>query len=80
MTGGRRTLVARMERSGMRVRYVPCPTPPRIALRSIRATLAEFSLRYTHRAGVGVSDVMRAAITLKGIEGKRLTYRRPDKA
>jgi hypothetical protein len=42
--------------------------------------LNEFSFRYTHRSGVGVSDVMRAAITLKGIEGKRLTYRRPHEA
>jgi len=40
--------------------------------------LDEFSFRYTNRSGVGVSDVMRAAITLKGIEGKRLTYRRPN--
>jgi hypothetical protein len=42
--------------------------------------LTEFSFRYTHRSGLGVSDAMRAAITLKGIEGKRLTYRRPNEA
>jgi transposase-like protein len=42
--------------------------------------LDEFSFRYTHRSGVGVNDVERAALTLKGIEGKRLTYRRPDQA
>lgn len=39
--------------------------------------LNEFSFRYTNRIGVGISDAARAAITLKGIEGKRLTYRRP---
>jgi hypothetical protein len=36
--------------------------------------LTEFSFRYTHRH---VDDVTRAAIALKAIEGKRLTYRRP---
>lgn len=40
--------------------------------------LTEFSFRYTNRSGVGVDDNMRAAMTLKGIEGKRLTYRRPN--
>ncbi len=40
--------------------------------------LNEFSFRYSNRSGVGVSDDMRAAIALKGIEGKRLTYRRPN--
>ncbi len=39
--------------------------------------LTEFSFRYTNRSGLGVNDVERAAIALKGIEGKRLTYRRP---
>jgi transposase-like protein len=40
--------------------------------------LNEFAFRYTHRSGLGVSDNERAALALKGIEGKRLTYRRPD--
>ena len=39
--------------------------------------LDEFSFRYSNRSGVGVGDVERAALALKGIEGKRLTYRRP---
>ncbi len=37
--------------------------------------LTEFSFRYTHRH---VTDGERAAIALKGIEGKRLTYRSAD--
>lgn len=37
--------------------------------------LAEFDFRYNNRAGFGVSDGERAAKALKGIEGKRLTYR-----
>jgi|ERR1700674_5244289 len=37
--------------------------------------LNEFAFRYTHRAGVGVSDGERTVLALKGIEGKRLTYR-----
>jgi transposase-like protein len=37
--------------------------------------LAEFDFRYNNRK---ISDAARAAKALKGIEGKRLTYRRPD--
>ena len=40
--------------------------------------LDEFSFRYCNRSGLGVHDNERAALTLKGIEGKRLTYRRPN--
>lgn len=37
--------------------------------------LAEFAFRYNNRSGLGVTDGERTAIALKGIEGKRLTYR-----
>jgi transposase-like protein len=37
--------------------------------------LAEFSFRYSNRAGLGVTDGERTFLALKGIEGKRLTYR-----
>jgi transposase-like protein len=40
--------------------------------------LAEFEFRYNHRIGLGVNDKMRAEALLRGVEGKRLTYRRPD--
>jgi transposase-like protein len=39
---------------------------------------AEFSFRYTLRAATGCDDRQRAVEGLKGIVGKRLTYRRPD--
>jgi hypothetical protein len=39
--------------------------------------LAEFDFRMNHRVRLGYSDDMRADIALKGIAGKRLTYRRP---
>ena len=39
--------------------------------------LTEFDFRYNHRK---IADGERAAIALKGIEGKRLTYRPTDKA
>ncbi len=42
--------------------------------------LAEFDFRYNARAALGVSDEMRAGKALKGIAGKRLTYRNPDRA
>ena len=41
--------------------------------------LAEFDFRYNRRSALGVGDNERAAQALKGIAGKRLTYRRPDK-
>ena len=40
--------------------------------------LAEFDFRYNNRSKLGVNDPARAAKALKGIVGKRLTYRRPD--
>jgi transposase-like protein len=37
--------------------------------------LAEFDFRYNHRSALGFSDGERAALSIKGAEGKRLTYR-----
>ena len=37
--------------------------------------LAEFDFRYSHRVKLGFSDMDRANMVLKGIVGKRLTYR-----
>jgi hypothetical protein len=42
--------------------------------------LAEFDFRRNNRAKLGISDTQRTTNALKGIEGKRLTYRRPDEA
>jgi hypothetical protein len=39
--------------------------------------LAEFDFRYSNRIKLGVDDTMRADRALKGIVGKRLTYRTP---
>jgi transposase-like protein len=39
--------------------------------------LAEFDFRYNNRIRLGVDDAQRADNALKGIRGKRLTYRRP---
>ena len=44
----------------------------------LKRYLTEFEFRHNNRSGLGVTDVERAAIALKGIEGKHLTYRRPD--
>lgn len=40
--------------------------------------LAEFDFRYSNRVALGVDDQERANRALKGVVGKRLTYRRPD--
>jgi transposase-like protein len=42
--------------------------------------LAEFDFRYSNRAGRGVDDAERTDLALKGIAGKRLTYRRTNEA
>ena len=43
----------------------------------LRRYLAEFDFRYNNRSKLGVEDTERAALALKGIEGKRLTYNQP---
>jgi hypothetical protein len=40
--------------------------------------LAEFDFRMSHRSALGVEDTERAELALKGIAGKRLTYRRTN--
>lgn len=40
--------------------------------------VAEFDFRYSNRAALEIDDTQRAALILKGAEGKRLTYRRPN--
>jgi transposase-like protein len=40
--------------------------------------LAEFDFRYSNRSGLGVEDTERTDELLRGIGGKRLTYRRSD--
>jgi transposase-like protein len=41
----------------------------------LKRYLAEFDFRYNNRMSLGVTDGERTANALKGIEGKRLTYR-----
>jgi hypothetical protein len=45
------------------------------AERHLHRYLAEFDFRYSNRAAMGVNDTERAARTLEGAVGKRLTYR-----
>ena len=40
--------------------------------------LAEFDFRYSYRAALGVDDQERALWALRGVVGRRLTYRNPD--
>jgi transposase-like protein len=40
--------------------------------------VTEFEFRFNNRTALGVNDKMRAENLLKGIEGKRLTYQRPN--
>jgi hypothetical protein len=54
---------------GMRGVYQHC------ARKHLHRYLAEFDFRYSNRVAVGVDDSRRADNLLKGIVGKRLTYR-----
>ena len=40
--------------------------------------LAEFDFRYSNRVALGVNDDARTGRALKGVVGKRLTYRNPN--
>ncbi len=46
--------------------------------RHLHRYVAEFDFRYNNRAPLGVEDAERTERALKGIVGKRLTYRRTD--
>jgi transposase-like protein len=50
-----------------------------VSQQHLKRYLAEFDFRYNERMKLGVSDTERTAKAIKGIVGKRLTYRRPDK-
>jgi len=42
----------------------------------LKRYLGEFDFRYNYRVALGYTDRERATVALKGIVGKRLTYRR----
>jgi hypothetical protein len=42
--------------------------------------LAEYDFRYSNRIALGIDDQARATHALRGIVGKRLTYRSADSA
>ncbi|MDP2118241.1 MAG: IS1595 family transposase, partial [Brevundimonas sp.] len=46
----------------------------------LKRYLAEFDFRYSNRIGLGINDTMRTDEALRGIGGKRLTYRRTAQA
>jgi hypothetical protein len=54
---------------GMRGTYQHCGE------KHLHRYLAEFDFRYNTRTALGFNDGERAALAMKGIEGKRLTYR-----
>jgi transposase-like protein len=55
---------------GMKGVYQHC------AKKHLHRYLAEFDFRYSNRIALGIDDTMRAEEALKGIYGRRLTYRR----
>ena len=57
---------------GMKGTYQHC------AEKHLHRYLAEFDFRYNNRVAAGVNDEVRAEKALKGVSGKRLTYRQPS--
>jgi len=47
-----------------------------VSQQHLKRYLAEFDFRYNEREGLGIGDMERTAKAVKGISGKRLTYRR----
>ena len=47
-----------------------------VSQQHLKRYLAEFDFRYNERSALGVDDAERTLKALKGIEGKRLMYRR----
>src|SRR5580704_19684497 len=43
----------------------------------LKRYLCEFDFRYNYRVALGFNDTTRAELAIKGIAGKRLTYRQP---
>ncbi len=56
---------------GMRGVYQHCSE------KHLHRYLAEFDFRFNNRIALGTNDGERAALAMKGIAGKRLTYRQP---
>lgn len=59
---------------GMRGIYQHCSE------KHLHRYLAEYDFRYNHRVALGFSDIDRTFAAIRGVEGKRLTYRQPDEA
>jgi hypothetical protein len=53
---------------GMKGIYQHC------AEKHLHRYLAEFDFRYSNRVRLGINDVARADLALRGASGKRLTY------
>ena len=51
---------------------------PALFRKALHRYLSEFDFRYSNRIALGVNDEARANRALKGVVGKRLTYRQPD--
>ena len=44
----------------------------------LKRYLAEYDFRYNEREALGVTDAERTVEAVRGVVGKRLTYRNPD--
>lgn len=51
-----------------------------VSAQHLKRYLGEFDFRYNERMDLGVDDASRMTKAIKGIQGKRLTYRRTDQA
>jgi len=49
-----------------------------VSAQHLKRYLAEFDFRYNEREALGVTDTQRTVEAVRGVVGKRLTYRNPD--
>ena len=75
--GGRRVPHQQLPKATSHTSSVRCAGHIRTsAEKHIHRYLTEFDFRYSNRVKLGVDDALRTDRALRGIEGKRLTYRR----
>jgi transposase-like protein len=74
--GRKMAVVSLVERDGGPLRAVVLDSVSRPDIeRIVEQDVAEFDFRYNNRSAVGIEDSARATKALRGISGKRLTYR-----
>ena len=49
-----------------------------VSAQHLKRYLAEFDFRYNERSALSVNDAERTVKAVRGVVGKRMTYKKPD--